>query len=141
MRNKLWPVALLVVLGMLLTGFAPMPQTGTTTAAPAAEEAEKVELTVLIPQGSAKVLKELAPRLDTLDGKKVALWLSATEDELYAGKGAEYFDKLGELLKAKFPKIEIISYDTMPRKYSPADEVMKGITDQNPDAVVIALGG
>ena len=141
MNKRLWPVVLLVMLGLLMTGFAPAPQTGTTTPAPAAAADTKTTLTVMVPQGNVAVLKELAPRLTTLDGKKVALWLSATDDELYAGKGAEYFDKLGALLKKAYPKVEIISYDTMPRKYSPADEVLKGITDQNPDAVVVALGG
>lgn len=140
MNKRLWPVVLLVVLGLLATGFAPVPQTSTPVPAPAAATA-KTSLTVMVPQGNVTVAKELAPRLSTLDGKKVALWLSATTDEVYAGKGAEYFDKMAELLTKQFPKIEIISYDKMPRKYSPADEVIKGITDQKPDAVVVALGG
>lgn len=136
MNRKLWPVVLLVVLGMLTTGFVPAPATGTATAAPATET-----LTVMVPQGTVGVQKELSPRLSTLDGKRVALWLSATADETYAGKGEDYFNKMAELLKKQFPKVEIISFDKMPRKYSPADEVLKGITDQKPDAVVIALGG
>lgn len=143
MNRRFWPVVLLVVLGLLTTGFMPAPQTGTATPAPAAAtaKAEAVTLTVMVPQGNVAVQKELAPRLSTLDGKKVALWLAATDDETYAGRGADYYDKLAELLKKQFPKIEIISYDKMPRKYSPADEVLKGIMDQKPDAVVVALGG
>lgn len=136
MNRKNWAVVLLVVL-MLVTGIAPVAAAGTTNAAAAAD----TTITVMVPQGTVAVNKELAPRLSTLDGKKVALWLSATADETYAGKGAEYYDKLAELLKKQFPKVEIISYDKMPRKYSPADEVLKSITDNKPDAVVIALGG
>jgi hypothetical protein len=98
-------------------------------------------VTVLNPQGAIPVAGELAPRLDTLDGKKVALWLSATPDETYAGKGAPFYDELAKLLKEKFANIEIIPYTELPMKYSPADEVIAAITAQEPDAVVVGFGG
>lgn len=98
-------------------------------------------LTVLNPQGPVKKSRELAPRLKTLEGKKVAMWLSATPDELFAGKGAELYDVLGKMLKEKFPGIEIVPYRSLPMKFAPAGEVVAAITATRPDAVVVAFGG
>ena len=101
----------------------------------------EVTLTVLNPQGPIEAVAELAPRLGTLDGKKVAFWLSATADETYAGQGGPFFDKLQELLKAQFPQMEVVNYTELPMKYSPADEVIAAITATQPDAVVVGFGG
>lgn len=56
-------------------------------------------LTVLSPQGPVKKSKEPAPRLGTLEGKKIAMWLSSTADQVYAGRGAELYDALAKMLK------------------------------------------
>jgi alpha/beta superfamily hydrolase len=98
-------------------------------------------LTVLNPQGAVKHVSDLAPRLDTLDGKKVAMWLSATADELYAGRGEDLYDEMAKMLKDKFANIEIIPYSELPMKYSPADEVIAAITATEPDAVIVGFGG
>jgi hypothetical protein len=98
-------------------------------------------LTVLNPQGAVKHVSDLAPRLDTLDGKKVAMWLSATADELYAGRGQDLYDELAKLLTAKFPTIQIVPYSELPMKYSPADEVIAAITATEADAVIVGFGG
>ncbi len=98
-------------------------------------------LTVLNPQGPIKKGRDLAPRLKTLEGKKVAMWLSATPDQLYAGRGAELYDELAKMLKEKVANIEIVPYTNLPMKYSPAKEVVAAITTTQPDAVVAGFGG
>ncbi len=103
--------------------------------------ASKYTLTVLNPQGPVKKNRDLAPRLETLQGKKVAMWLSATEDQLFAGKGAELFDVLQKMLKEKYSDIEVVSYRDLPMKFAPENEVVAAITKTQPDAVVAGFGG
>ena len=98
-------------------------------------------LTVLNPQGAVEKGRDLAPRLDTLEGKKIALWLSATTDQLYAGKGGELYDLLEKMLREKYSDIEIVSYNDLPMKFMPEQEVVDAITAVDPDGVVVALGG
>ena len=112
--------------------------TGTITEA---GQAGKVSFTVLNPQGPVKIEKELAPRLETLEGKKVALWLSATRGQLYAGKGAELYDILEKMLKEKFADIHIVPYMALPMKWMPENDVIAAIEKVKPDAVVAGFGG
>jgi hypothetical protein len=98
-------------------------------------------LTVLNPQGPVRKARDLARRLGTLEGKKIAMWLSSTPDQLYAGKGAELFDLLGKMLKERFPGIKIVSYTELPMKFAPENEVVAAITAARPDAVVAGFGG
>ena len=98
-------------------------------------------LTVLSPQGPVKKGRDLAPRLGTLNGKKIALWLSATADQRYAGRGAELYDGLSKMLKDKFPAIQIVPYADLPMKFEPEPEVVAAIAAKKPDAVIAALGG
>ena len=98
-------------------------------------------LTVLNPQGNVKKDKVLAPRLDNLKGKKIAMWLSATPDQLYAGKGAELYDLLEKMLSEKYPDTQIIHYADLPMKYMPQNEVVDAIVKTRPDAVVVGFGG
>ncbi len=100
-----------------------------------------VTLTVLNPQGPVKKGRELAPRLKTLNGKKVALWLSATRSQVYAGKGAELYDLLEKMLKEKFSGIQVVPYMALPMKFMPENEVLAAIVKARPDAVVAAFGG
>jgi hypothetical protein len=100
-----------------------------------------VVLTVLNPQGPVKKSRELAPRLETLNGKRVALWLSATRGQVYAGKGAELYDLLEKMLKEKFVGIHIVPYMALPMKFNPENEVVAAIEKAKPDAVVAAFGG
>ncbi len=103
--------------------------------------ASKYTLTVLNPQGPVKKSRDLAPRLGMLEGKKIALWLSSTPDQLYAGKGAELFDSLTKMLKEKFPSIKIVPYSDLPMKFEPENEIIAAITAAKPDAVVAGFGG
>jgi ABC-type Fe3+-hydroxamate transport system substrate-binding protein len=98
-------------------------------------------ITALNPQGHVKKDKVLAPRLDTLEGKKIAMWLNSTPEQLYAGKGAELYDLLEDSLKEKYSNIEIVRYTELPMKYSPQDEVVEAIVETQPDAVVAGFGG
>ena len=97
-RTVTWIAAALLVLPSMIWAAA--------SEEPAA--ASEHTLTVLNPQGPVKKDKDLAPRLETLAGKRVAMWLSATEDQLFAGKGAELYDVLEKMLKEKYPDMEII---------------------------------
>ena len=98
-------------------------------------------LTVLNPQGPVKKDKDLAPRLETLEGKRIAMWLSATEDQLFAGKGGELYDVLGKMLKEKYPDMEIVPFRDLPMKFAPESDVVTAITEAEPDAVVAGFGG
>lgn len=98
-------------------------------------------LTVLNPQGAVEKAQDLAPRLDTLEGKKVAMWLSATPDQLYAGKGADLYFLLEEMLKEKYADIQIVSFAELPMKFMPEKEVVEAIVATQPDAVVAGFGG
>jgi hypothetical protein len=142
MRRKVtWAVAaLMVVPAMLVAPYAKPPQ-GTAGKRGAAASSSKYTLTVLNPQGPVKKSRDLAPRLGTLEGKKVALWLSSTKDELYAGRGAELFDLLEKMLKEKFPGISVVPYTKLPMKFAPENEVVAAITAVRPDAVVAGFGG
>ena len=116
-----------------------MPVMLTEFALPAA--ASDNTLTVLNPQGSVDIGRDLAPRLGTLQGKKIAMWLSATEDQLFAGKGAELYDLLEKMLKDKYPDIEIVRYTDLPMKFAPEKEVVDAILATRPDGVVAGFGG
>ena len=98
-------------------------------------------LTVLNPQGHVKKDKVLSSRLDTLEGKKIAMWLTATPDQLYAGKGAELYDLLEKMLKEKYADIQIVRYADLPMKFMPENEVVDAIIKTQPDAVVAGFGG
>lgn len=104
-------------------------------------EPSEYSIAVLNPQGSIPVANELAPRLDTLEGKKVAFWLSATPDETFAGMGVPLYEKLTTMLIEQFANVEVVPYTELPMKYSPADEVIAAIIATEPDAVVVGFGG
>jgi ABC-type nitrate/sulfonate/bicarbonate transport system substrate-binding protein len=131
-RTMTWiAAALLVMPAMLLT----------STNSSALSTKATYTLTVLSPQGSVKKGRDLAPRLDTLKGKKIAMWLSATPDQLYAGKGAELYFLLEEMLKEKYADIQIVTFADLPMKFMPENEVVEAIVATQPDAVVAGFGG
>ena len=104
-------------------------------------ESSGYTLTVLNPQGHVKKDKILSSRLDTLEGKKIAMWLTATPDQLYAGKGAELYELLEKMLKEKYTDIQIVRYADLPMKFMPENEVVDAIVRTQPDAVVAGFGG
>ena len=129
-----WIAAALLVVPAMLSIFASSPAlpAGTT---------QDYTLTVLNPQGSVKKDRVLAPRLDTLEGKKVAMWLSATPDQIYAGMGAELYVLLEDMLKKRYAGIRIVRFVNLPMKFMPENEVVKAIVATKPDAVVAGFGG
>lgn len=100
-----------------------------------------ITLTVLNPQGPVDKVRDLAPRLDTLQGKKIAMWLSATADQLFAGRGAELYDLLEKMLRDSYPGIEIVRYTDLPMKFMPEKEIVDAIVAAGPDGVVAGFGG
>ncbi len=124
---------------LLVAALLAMPGLFTILALPAASS--DFTLTVLNPQGPVEKVKDLAPRLETLQGKKIAMWLSATPDQLFAGKGAELYDLLEKMLKEQYPDIEIVRYTDLPMKFAPEKEIMDAITAAAPDGVVAGFGG
>lgn len=139
-RNGTWiAIVMMAILAMLAACNRPSSQ----DAAKEKESAASSEytLTVLNPQGRVKKDKVLAPRLDTLEGKKIAMWLSATPDQLYAGKGAELYDLLEKMLREKYTDIKIVRYADLPMKFMPEKEVVEAIAGTQPDAVVAGFGG
>ncbi len=108
--------------------------------APAVSAQTPVTLKVLSPQGTIDAVNEYAPRLKSLDGKTIALWL-ATPEGPKAGKGLVLYGKLSELLKKQFPNVKLIMPADLPKTYSPADEVIGKIKAVKPDGVVIGTGG
>jgi hypothetical protein len=138
--KRIWiAVTLAVILAVL-------PACNSPSSQEAANKKESTEssgytLTVLNPQGHVKKDKVLSPRLDTLEGKKIAMWLTATPDQLYAGKGAELFDSLEKMLKEKYTGIQIVRYTDLPMKFMPENEVVDAIVKTQPDAVVAGFGG
>jgi hypothetical protein len=125
---------------------AMLPACNSPSSQEPANEKESTEssgytLTVLNPQGHVKKDKILSPRLDTLEGKKIAMWLTATPDQLYAGKGAELFDLLEKMLRERYTDIQIVRYADLPMKFMPENEVVDAIVKTQPDAVVAGFGG
>jgi hypothetical protein len=124
---------------LIVLAFMALPAMLSAFGSPAADS--DYTLTVLNPQGPVDKGRDLAPRLGTLRGKKIALWLSATADQLYAGKGAELYDLLETMLKEKYPDIRIVHYADLPMKFAPENEVVEAITATQPDGVVVGFGG
>jgi hypothetical protein len=124
---------------LLLAAVFTVPAVIAASAMPAA--AADYSLTVLNPQGPVDRVKELAPRLGTLKGKRIAMWLSATPDQLFAGKGTELFDLLEKMLRNAYPGIDIVPYKDLPMKFAPENEVVEKIVAARPDGVVAGLGG
>ena len=129
-------ITLIVILVMLSACKGPSSEQTNESAVPSGHT-----ITALNPQGHVKKDKVLAPRLDTLEGKKIAMWLNSTPEQLYAGKGAELYDLLENNLKEKYSNIEIVRYTELPMKFSPQDEVVDAIVKNQPDAVVAGFGG
>ncbi len=108
-------------------------------AAVAAVPVAAAELTVLNPSATVRVSHQLAPRLTTLNGKTIAMWLSGLE--VAVGRGDVAYEALAATLKTLYPEVNIIPYTELPIKYSPQDEVLNAILAKKPDGVIIGFGG
>ena len=139
MKRTWIAITLVVILAMLPACNSPSSQEGAIEKE--STESSGYTLTVLNPQGHVQKDRVLSPRLDTLEGKKIAMWLTATPDQLYAGKGAELYDLLEKMLKEKYTDIQIVRYVDLPMKFMPENEVVDAIAKTQPDAVVAGFGG
>ena len=74
-----------------------------------------------------------APRLDTLDGRKIG-FLSIDEWQAY-----RTFPLLQELLRERFPAVELVPLDTFPKGIGPisTEETAALVAKSGVDAVVI----
>lgn len=126
------------VMGLLLALVLVSSQAFAVSAAPSGKNS--VELTVLNPTSAVEMVGEYAPRLEDLNGKRVAFWLASMSDE-DAGYDNLIYDKLAEKLKADYPDVIIVPYAELPLKYSPQDEVVGDILATKPDAVIVGVGG
>ena len=135
MHNKKFLLIVLIVLCALgLASFA-----ATAQAAPP-QQAASVSLTVLNPQGTIPVVNKFAPRLSTLDGKKVGLWLMLPSTYEFQPAGNAFFDEIAALMKKQFPNVTLV----MPKEFSSnAPEVTSAnvITATKVDAAVLGIGG
>ena len=145
-RPRAWIAAALLVVAVTFLSFTSVsalssrpPQDAAAIGKQAAPSGNT--LTVLNPQGYVKKDKTLSPRLNTLNGKKIAMFLSATPDQLYAGKGAELYDILEKMFAEKYPDARIVHYADLPMKFMPENEVVDAIIAAKPDAVVVGFGG
>lgn len=133
--KKLWPIFLLIAVCVLgLASFA-----ATAQAAPP-QQAATVSLAVLNPQGAVPVVNKFAPRLSTLDGKKVGLWLMLPSTFEFQPAGNAFFDEIAALMKKQFPNVTLV----MPKDFSSnAPEVASAnvITATKVDAAVLGIGG
>jgi hypothetical protein len=132
-RQKFMLVLLIALCAIGLASFA------TVQAAPP-DQAASTSLTVLNPQGTVPVVGKFAPRLSTLDGKKVGLWLMLPSTFEFQPAGVAFYDEIAAMMKKQFPTVTIV----MPKDFSSnAPEVTstKAITETKVDAAVLGIGG
>ena len=80
-KKRTWIVVTLAAILAMLPAFN-SPSSRETANEEESTESSGYTLTVLNPQGHVKKDKVLSSRLDTLEGKKIAMWLTATPDQL-----------------------------------------------------------
>jgi len=103
-------------------------------------QAASVSLTVLNPQGNVPVVGKFAPRLSTLDGKKVGLWLMLPNTFEFQPAGVAFYDEIAAMMKKQFPNVTLV----MPKEFSsnlPEIASTVAITSTKVDAVVLGIGG
>ncbi len=92
----------------------------------------RVTLEVLNPSGEIQIGHLNAPRLDTLEGKKICnIWMTG----MY--RGEQFFPILSDLLKKRFPTITVIPYTEFPVGYpTDLEELVRIVKEKGCDAVI-----
>lgn len=134
MKNvKLLLLLLIAVLLMGLGAFA------TTTQAAPAPQAASVTLKTLNPQGNVPQVNKFAPRLSTLDGKTVALYLMMPSTYEFQPAGVAFYKRMTELLTKQFPNVKLIQPDKLDN--APEVKAAEPIKTAKADAAILGIGG
>jgi ABC-type enterochelin transport system substrate-binding protein len=120
---------------VLVAQAAPIEQTAAPATAETKAEVEPVELTVLSPQGDIPLNAKPAERLDTLDGKNVALFLLLPNTFEFQPAGNAFFDSIEAKLTKDFPTVKLARTGDF---YEKGLELIKA---SDPDAVILGMGG
>ena len=85
------------------------------------------------PSGTLEVTQAFAPRLDTLEGKRIGI---VTNDQWQAYRT---LPKLKELLEADFKGVEVLPIDSYPQGnlLIPTEETASAVKQSGVDAVII----
>ena len=135
MRTKKLLVVLLVAVFAL--GLASL---ATTTQAAPPQQAASVTLTTMNPQGTIPVVNKFAPRLSTLDGKTVGLFLLLPSTFEFQPAGTAMYTDLAAALTKQFPNIKLV----MPDKFNNAPDatlVIPSVQAAKVDAMILGVGG
>jgi hypothetical protein len=99
----------------------------------ALERKDMVKLEFYDPSGAIDVARPHAPRLDTLEGRRIGL-LSNDQWQAY-----RTLPLLKELLEEDFPRIEVLPLDTFPsgQNVIGTDEVAQQVKRSGADAIII----
>lgn len=117
--------------GVLGAGAQSLPAAGSVR--PAA--ADTVTIKVLNPQGAVPATGKLAPRLSTLDGKRVVNYLLLPNTFEFQPAGKAFFASISEQLKKQFPKVTIVDVNSF------NETGLEDIQKEKPDAVILGVGG
>ncbi|MBU2647389.1 hypothetical protein KKI24_21965 [bacterium] len=92
-----------------------------------------VHLTFFDPSGVTEVTRSHAPRLDTLDGKRIGL---LSNDQWQAYRTLPF---IRECLQADFPECDVLPLDTFPQGVSQiaSREIVDKVKEIGVDAVII----
>jgi hypothetical protein len=115
-----------------ITGI-PVTTTATTTATTTETVMGPITLEVLNPRGEVDPPPVVAPnpRLDTLDGKTVALYWNSKQN------GYVFWDRVEELLEEAYPTITILRYNG---GFEITDKVAAQVVSDGADAFMYGMG-
>ncbi len=134
MRTKRIMLVLLIAAFVLGLG-----SLATVTQAAPPQQASTVSIKVLNPQGTIPVVNKFAPRLSTLDGKTVALWLELSNTFEFQEGGKAMFSDIAVSLTKQFPNVKILTPDKFPD--APELKSADAIIAAKPDAAILGVGG
>ena len=109
-----------------------------TAAAPSADAAEQVDLTLLDPTGAQEITHLFAPRLPDLNGRVIAE-LAVDPTKWQPHRTMPYIE---DLLRKQFPTVRFISMQEFPMGIQISeDRVIQMVAARRPDAVIIGNAG
>jgi hypothetical protein len=130
-------ILLFLLIAVCALGFVSL---ATTTQAAPPQQTGSVSLTVLNPQGTIPVVNKFAPRLSSLDGKTVGLWLMMPNTFEFQPAGKAFYARITELLTKQFPNVKLVQADKFDNSPD-ATKVIPTIQAAKVDAAVLGIGG